>query len=116
MTPSTLIGKVRLRVLAFMVGVPLAALAAILLTPGWLTLPVVGVAVYTMAMGVKQATTRLEHPLCWTCEADLSGLAISEHGVPCPGCGALNAIEPDGHAHPVAHAPVSDEEHGPHHS
>lgn len=96
MTPKTLLGKVRLRVLVFVVGVPLAACAAIVFTPGWAALPVVGVAVYTIALGVNKATTRLQERVCWTCGADLRGLVRSDHGVPCPGCGALNAsIDPD---------------------
>jgi hypothetical protein len=114
MTPKTLVGKVRLRVLVFVVGVPLAAMAAILFTPGWLTIPVVGVAVYTMAMGVKQATTRLGEAVCWTCGADLAGLPRSEHGVPCPGCGALNMGSEGGGLDARADALVAADDHGPH--
>lgn len=95
----TLLGKVRLRVLVFAVGVPLAAVTTIAMAPSWAALPLVGVAVYTLALGVQKAAGRLHESVCWTCGASLAGRPAGAHGVECPGCGTLNSpageLEPD---------------------
>ena len=107
----TLLGKVRLRVLVFAIGVPLAAATTIAMAPSWIALPIVGVAMYTLAVGVKKATGRLHESVCWTCGTSLAGRPGGAHGVECPGCGTLNApadeLEPD---EALAHVDDGDED------
>ncbi len=80
--------KVRLRILAFAFGIVLAALAVISLT-GLPALPIVGVALATVAMIVNGATARLNHPTCLGCGADMSGEPEGQYGVVCKSCGTV---------------------------
>ncbi|MEM8835280.1 MAG: hypothetical protein AAGD00_05625 [Planctomycetota bacterium] len=83
--------RVRLRVAALIVGIPLAAFGVLSLgVAGWLTLPVVGVAIAAVSVGFSKATSRLAADTCWTCGTSLADEPASEHGVMCPKCGALN--------------------------
>lgn len=86
----TWMSKLRLRVLVFVIGLPLAAMAAISVSPSWLALPFMGVAFYATVLAVSKVTGRLARPTCWTCGADISGEPGGDHGVACPNCGALN--------------------------
>jgi len=88
------VNKLRLRVVVFVIGIPLAAFGIISLTPAWLTLPVVGMAVAAVTMSVSKLTQRLAKQVCWTCGADLSSQPPHEHGIACPTCGALNQHNP----------------------
>jgi tRNA(Ile2) C34 agmatinyltransferase TiaS len=86
--PRTLMERIRLRVMAVLLGTSLAAIAMISLTslPAW---PVVGVAVATVAMMVNKVTSRLRSPVCWGCGGSIEGQASGEYGVTCPDCGTL---------------------------
>lgn len=81
--------RIRLRVLALVVGIALLALGAISLTaiPAW---PVVGVAVAFVAMAVNRAAARLDQPICLTCGHDIGGEPAGEHGMVCSKCGSVN--------------------------
>jgi hypothetical protein len=85
--------RLRLRVLATVGGVVLLALTAISMAslPAW---AVVGAAVAAVALAVNTMTSRLAHPTCWDCGADLAGTPGGIHGVLCPGCGAVNQTRP----------------------
>lgn len=85
----TLLGRIRLRLFVFIIGVPLAAFGAIAIGPSWLALPVIGAAFYAVAMGVNKASQRLQSS-CWTCGQSLVDEPGCEHGVACPSCGSLN--------------------------
>ncbi len=86
--------RIRLRVIVFIIGVPLAAFGAISLGPAWLTLPIVGVAVAVVTMSVNKITQRLGDSICWTCGSDLTTVRPGEHGKICPACGSLNQHRP----------------------
>ncbi|MEC9374521.1 MAG: hypothetical protein VYC34_11790 [Planctomycetota bacterium] len=86
----TFVGKLRLRLFVFIIGVPLAAVGAIALSPSWAALPVVGVAFYALSVGLNKTSQRLTQIKCWTCGKDLRDLPAGEHGVACPDCGTLN--------------------------
>lgn len=86
----TFVGKIRLRLFVFVIGVPLAAFGAIAVGPSWAALPVVGMAFYALSVSVNKAASRLAKPTCWTCGQDLSGRANGPYGIDCPGCGTLN--------------------------
>ena len=91
------LSRIRFRVVVFVIGIPLAAFGVISLSPAWLTLPLVGVAVASLTMTVSKLTHRLGAHICLTCGsdlADLADLAAHEHGVICPTCGALNQHRP----------------------
>ena len=84
------LSRIRIRVAVFVIGIPLAAFGVISLSPAWLMLPLVGVAVASLTMTVNKLTHRLGAHTCLTCGGDLANLAANEHGVVCPTCGALN--------------------------
>jgi hypothetical protein len=88
---------IRLRALAFVVGVALAAVATISITtwPAW---PVIGVAVAAVAMAVNSITARLGGTACLGCGRDLSGQPSGTYGVACTDCGAINLKIPGGPA------------------
>lgn len=80
--------KVRLRVLALLVGMVLASVATVAFTtaPVW---PVVGMAVAAAAYGVNKITSRLRHPTCWGCGGDLTREPAGSYGQICPKCGSI---------------------------
>jgi phage FluMu protein Com len=82
--------KLKLRAWVFVVGAPLAAAGIISISPAWLTIPMVGVAVAVVTTAVSKVGARLAQPRCWTCGTDLAGETPGEHGVFCPSCGSLN--------------------------
>lgn len=84
--------RVRLRALAFAVGIALCALGAISLTtiPAW---PIVGVAVAFVAMGINRIASRLDQSVCLACGADLTSQPTGEHGPICPTCGAVGTAD-----------------------
>lgn len=86
--PRTLMQRIRMRVMAVLLGTSLAAIAMISLTslPAW---PIVGVAVATVAVAVNKATSRLRSPVCWGCGRSIEGQSNGEHGVICPDCGTM---------------------------
>lgn len=83
--------RIRLKVLAFAVGIALAALGLISLTtvPVW---PVVGIAVAAVAFTINTVASRLTtaSTTCYGCGQSLVGAPEGEHGCICPGCGAIN--------------------------
>lgn len=84
------LSRIRMRVAVMVIGIPLAAFGVISLSPAWLMLPLVGVAVASLTMTVNKLTHRLGAHTCLTCGGDLANLAAYEHGIVCPTCGALN--------------------------
>lgn len=85
--------RARMRALASVLGVAIAAFGLI----AWAALPVlpvVGVAVATVAVMINSLTARLNEPLCRDCGQDLRRESLSDYGVACPRCGLIN---PPGH-------------------
>ncbi len=81
--------RARMRALAALVGVSIAAFGLI----AWAALPVlpvVGVAVATVAVMINSVAARLDEAICRDCGHDLMGEAVSDYGVACPRCGLLN--------------------------
>lgn len=87
-------GRIKVRAIIWAVGIPLAAWGAIVLSPAWLTLPVIGVALTALGVSVSKVTRHVDQPVCWTCGGDLSAEHAFEHGLVCPSCGALNQHGP----------------------
>ncbi|MCA9292960.1 MAG: hypothetical protein KDA20_04015 [Phycisphaerales bacterium] len=83
-------GKVKVRAIIWAIGIPLAAWGAIILSPAWLTIPVLGVALTALGVSVSKVTRNVDQAVCWTCGKDLSAEDAFEHGLVCPSCGALN--------------------------
>lgn len=83
--------RLRLKVLAYAVGILLTALGLISLTtlPAW---PVLGIAVAAVAFTIHAAAGRLTTvaPVCYGCGQTLAGTPEGEHGTICPHCGAVN--------------------------
>jgi hypothetical protein len=88
------VNSIRLRVVVFVIGIPLAMFGAIAIGPAWMTLPLVGVAVAAVTVSVNRLTQRLGQSVCWTCGESLAEVGAGEHGKVCPGCGALNQHRP----------------------
>lgn len=101
-------GKVKVRAFVWAIGIPLAAWGAIILSPAWLTLPVIGVALTALGVSVSKVTRHVDQAVCWTCGADLSAEDAFEHGLVCPKCGALNQHGPTQLALTLDTAPDED--------
>lgn len=85
----TWLHRVRLRVLAIVLAGGLAVFGLL----SWLALPalpVVGVALLTVAAMVNGVTNRLSVPTCWSCGENLADRPSGVHGTLCDGCGAVN--------------------------
>lgn len=95
--------KIRLRLLAFLLGLALTVIALISLTtlPAW---PVLGVAVAAAAVAVNSMASRLRASACHGCGHALADCRAGEYGVECPRCGALThtfaGAPPELRAHP----------------
>jgi hypothetical protein len=81
--------RIRLRALAWMAGIVLAAVAMVSLTaiPAW---PVIGMAVAVAALTVNTITSRLGGAICLGCGKDLTGQPSGGHGVACNDCGTIS--------------------------
>ncbi len=77
------LSKIRLRVLAYLTGLTLAALGVLAIT----TIPAWGV--WGMAMVVNRTAGRLSEPTCYGCGRSTENLPDGEHGVACPDCGTI---------------------------
>ncbi len=87
--PSSWMHRLRLRVLAVLAATTLTAIAVV----SWAALPlwpVIGVAVAAAALVVNTVASRLSHPVCWGCGADLSLQKPGEYGLACPRCGSIS--------------------------
>lgn len=84
----TYIHKLRLRVLAWLLGITLAGFAAVswMALPAW---PVVGVAVAIVVATVSTMTNRLTTETCYSCGKDMHDVQAGEHGRTCPSCGSI---------------------------
>ena len=91
--PLPLFRKLRLRLLAVLLGTATAVVATLSLT-AWPALPVVGVAVLTAAALVNTLTSRLATPICASCGESLAGQPKGVYGAICPSCGAVNQHVP----------------------
>jgi hypothetical protein len=93
--PLNWLQRIRLRLLAVMLGLFLAALATLSLTtlPAW---PVVGVAFAVAVAVINTAGQRfsLDQQICLTCGVDVSKQPSGPHGVICPKCGGLSQSLP----------------------
>lgn len=90
----TLLHKTRLRVMAMLVAVGLAAFAVI----GWTTVPawpIVGVAVAVSVAAMNTMTKRLQAPICLVCGTSLSEAPAGIYGRVCPDCGAISGAGPN---------------------
>lgn len=87
------IHRIRLKALAWVVAIVIAAIGAISLfaVPA---LPALGVAVAFVAVALNQIGHRLAQPTCYGCGSDLSGREPGQYGVECAECGTINQITP----------------------
>ena len=82
------IHRLRLRVLAWALGIALAGIAFV----SWMALPVwpvVGVAVAVVVATVTSMTSRLSAATCLSCGKNLEDIVAGEHGLACPACGSI---------------------------
>lgn len=84
------IHTVKLRALAYVGAIALAAAATITLV-GVPWVPVVGMAAVAACVSLSKLTTRMLKPTCLSCGHDLSGEPIGVQGIACPGCGSVNS-------------------------
>lgn len=101
--------RIRIRVLAFMVGLALTAIGLI----SWAALPaipVIGVAFAAAAVAVNQMTSRLKEPVCHGCGQALGDSPSGQYGVICRNCGSFTQVgEPDALAQAASAEPDEEE-------
>ncbi|MBX3364465.1 MAG: hypothetical protein KF866_06850 [Phycisphaeraceae bacterium] len=81
--------KLRLRALAFVIGLAITAAGLI----SWLALPalpVIGVVFATAAVMLHNIGSRATGTSCLGCGHDLSSVRTGVHGSMCPECGLIN--------------------------
>ncbi len=88
------VNRLRLRLALIVVTILLAVFSAISVGPGWLALPLAGIAVAAVTMTLNRTAGRLSHRICLTCGGDLRGTASGEYGLICPDCGSVNQPGP----------------------
>lgn len=88
-TPVPWLHKIRLKILAFLLGVALTAIGVVSLAgiPVW---PVVGVAFAAVAVVVNRLSERVGRTTCANCGNALHDILPGEHGILCPRCGAFS--------------------------
>ena len=94
--------RIRLRVLAFVLGLALTAIGLISLT-ALPALPVLGVAFAAAAVGVNK------QPVCHGCGTPIGDVPPGHYGTACPHCGSLTQIG----EHPVLAADTADNDDEP---
>jgi hypothetical protein len=83
--------RIRLRVLAFTLGLAFTAIGLISLA-AWPILPVIGVAFAAAAVGVNSMTSKLKQSVCHGCGQPLGDTPSGQYGVVCRGCGSLTQV------------------------
>jgi hypothetical protein len=95
--PRPYFSRIRLRALAWLLGIALATFATVALSPvSWV--PVVFGAVAAAAVSLSKTAQRLDKPTCLECGTDLSNEPVGAHGTICRECGAVNQPQPFGRA------------------
>ncbi len=82
------IARTKLKVIAGLLGIALAAIATISFA-GLPLLPTIGIAFAAAAVSIRKMSARLDHPTCLACGHDLRDEPIGGHGIACPECGAI---------------------------
>ncbi len=91
--PRPYFSRLRLRALAWLLGIALASFATVALSPiSWV--PVVFGAVAAAAVSLSKTAHRLNKPTCLDCGSDLTGEPVGTHGTICRDCGAVNQPQP----------------------
>lgn len=85
--------RIRLRALAWLLGIALASFATIALS-GVSWVPVVFGAVAAAAVSLSKTAHRLSKPTCLECGTDLSGEPVGTYGTICRECGAVSQPQP----------------------
>ncbi len=83
--------RLRLRVLAFVLGLGLTAIGLISLT-ALPALPIIGVAFAAAAVGVNSMTARLKQPVCHGCGKGIGDVPPGAYGTVCPDCGFMTQV------------------------
>jgi hypothetical protein len=81
--------SIRVRAIWVLVGLLATTVGVI----AWTTipaLPVVGIAATALVMTVNRISKHVRPEACYQCGADTAGQPRGEHGVVCPGCGAIH--------------------------
>jgi predicted RNA-binding Zn-ribbon protein involved in translation (DUF1610 family) len=93
-TARAWLSRVRVRAAVFTLVIAGAAWAVVAFSAlAWL--PVVGVAMAAVVVGVNTFADRLTRPMCLSCGHELTGQALGPHGCVCPSCGALHMPRPE---------------------
>lgn len=85
--------RVRLRALAWLLGIALASVATVAFS-GVSWVPVVVGAVAAAAVSLSKTAHRFNKPTCLECGADLSKEPVGTYGIICRECGALHQPPP----------------------
>lgn len=85
--------RMRLRALAWLLGIALAAFATVAVS-GVSWVPVMFGAVAAAAVSLSKTARRLSKPTCLECGVDLSGEPVGTYGIICRECGAVHQPQP----------------------
>jgi hypothetical protein len=85
--------RLRLRALAWLLGIALAAFATVAFS-GISWIPVVVGAVAAAAVSLSKTAHRLGKPTCLECGTDLTGEPLGTYGIICRECGAVHQPQP----------------------
>jgi hypothetical protein len=85
--------RIRLRALAWLLGIALASVATLALSSiSWV--PIFFGAVAAAAVSLSKTAHRLNKPTCLGCGADISQQPVGTYGAICAECGAVNQPKP----------------------
>ena len=92
-TTKAYFSRIRLRALAWLLGIALAAVATVAVSSvSWV--PVVFGAVAAAAVSLSNTARRLSKPTCLECGIDLTGEPVGTYGIICRECGAIHQPQP----------------------
>lgn len=85
--------RIRLRALAWLLGIALASVATVALS-GVSWIPIMFGAVAAAVVSLSKTAHRLDKPTCLGCGADISHEPVGTYGAICQECGAVNQPQP----------------------
>lgn len=92
--PLAYFSRMRLRALAWLLGIALASVATVAFA-GISWVPVVVGAVAAAAVSLSKTAQRLGKRTCLECGGDLSRQPVGTYGMICQECGAVHQPQPD---------------------
>ncbi|MCK4872257.1 MAG: hypothetical protein KAS72_05995 [Phycisphaerales bacterium] len=84
--------RLRLKMFGILLAVAIGCMVVLSTGVGWLTIPVVGAALWAMVVTINRTSAKAA-TMCWSCGCDLSNQDPADGSVVCSECGTLH--QPD---------------------